>query len=83
MAEQKERFKVWYIPQIPMPAFEREYDDFETAKAVLNALIGLSIFEFEHRVKPDYADVAGISRWEDDGDGGFGWFDIDEEEWDG
>lgn len=71
-----ERFKVWYIPQIPMPAFEREYDNFETAKAVINALIGLSIFEFENRVKPDYADMAGITRRED-GD----WSDVDEDEW--
>lgn len=71
-----DRFKVWYIPQIPMPAFEREYEDFETAKEVLNALIGLSIFEFENRVKPDYADAAGIARFVD-GE----WEDVDEDEW--
>lgn len=72
-----DRFKVWYIPQVPMPAFEREYTDFDTAKAVVNALIGLSIFEFENRVKPDYADMAGIARWED-GE----WCDVDEADWD-
>lgn len=71
------RFKIWYIPQLPMPAFEREYDDFQTAKAVINAIIGLSIFEFENRVKPDYADMAGISQWED-GE----WCDVEDEEWD-
>ena len=72
-----DRYKIWYIPQIPMAAFEREYDNLQTAKDVLNAVIGLSIFEFEHRVKPDYADAAGIAIWED-GE----WCDLDEEEWD-
>lgn len=71
-----DRFKVWYIPQIPMTAFEREYDDFDTAKAVLNAVINFSIFEFENRVKPDYADMAGMERWED-GD----WEEVEEDQW--
>lgn len=74
--EQAERYQVWYIPQVPMPAFERVYDDLETAKTVLNAIIDFSIFEFENRVKPDYADAAGIAVWED-GD----WCDIEEQEW--
>lgn len=71
-----ERFKIWYIPQIPMPAFEREYGNFDTAREVLDAIIGLSIFEFEHRVKPDYADMAGIQRWTEEG-----WEDVEEDEW--
>lgn len=73
--------KVWYIPQIPMPAFEVEVPDLATARIVHDALIGLSLFEFENRVKPDYSDAGGIVRWESDGEGGFAWFDVDESEW--
>jgi len=71
-----DRYKIWYIPQIPMPAFEREYTDFETAKTVLNALIDLSLFEFDNMVKPDYADMAGIDRWT-----GSEWETLDEDHW--
>lgn len=81
MSEAPERFKVWYIPQMPMPAFEVEVHDLPTAALLLNTIVDFSMFEYTHRVKPDYADVAGISRWESDGEGGFDWFDIDESEW--
>ncbi|OZB79885.1 hypothetical protein [Microbacterium sp. 13-71-7] len=75
------RFRIWYVPQVPMKAFTREFDDLDAAKMVLNAVIDFSIFEFENDVKPDYSDAAGISRWESDGDGGFDWFDLEEDEW--
>lgn len=76
--ENATRFKIWYIPQVPMPAFEREYGDFETAKEVLNAIINFSIFEFDNNVKPDYSDVAGISFWEEAEQD---WEDVEEELW--
>ena len=76
--ENATRFKIFYIPQVPMPAFEREYEDFETAKEVLNAIINFSIFEFDNNVKPDYSDVAGISFWEEAEQD---WEDIDDMLW--
>ena len=76
--ENATRFKIFYIPQVPMPAFEREYEDFETAKEVLNAIINFSIFEFDNNVKPDYSDVAGISYWEEAEQD---WEDIDDMLW--
>lgn len=76
--ENATRFKIFYIPQVPMPAFEREYEDFETAKEVLNAIINFSIFEFDNNVKPDYSDVAGISFWEEAEQD---WEDVEEELW--
>ena len=76
--ENATRFKIFYIPQVPMHAFEREYEDFETAKEVLNAIINFSIFEFDNNVKPDYSDVAGISYWEEAEQD---WEDIDDMLW--
>ena len=49
-----------------------------TGVAVLEAMEGLSAFEYANRVKPDYSDASGISRWETDGDGGFDWYDVDD-----
>lgn len=72
--------KVWYVPQVPMPAFEVYVPDMKTAALILDTLGLFSDFELEHKVKPDYCDAGGIVRYEEDGDG-FGWFDVDDEEW--
>jgi hypothetical protein len=69
--------KVWYVPQIPMEGFEVAVPDLRTAKLVLDALCAFSLFEFENRVKPDYADTGGVVRYEE-GDDGPEWFDVDE-----
>lgn len=69
--------RVWYIPQVPGKAYEVEMptQDLATAVLVLDAVIGLSIFEFENRIKPDYSDMAGIARFD-----GEDWEDVDESE---
>jgi len=54
-------YKVWYIPQVPMAAFEVEVPDVPSARMVLDALSAFSLFEFENRVKPDYSDAGGIA----------------------
>jgi len=61
------RLKVWYIPQVPMKAFEVERETtLAEARAALDLLIDFSTFEFENRVKPDYADAGGIAEWDED-----------------
>lgn len=69
------KYRIWYIPQIPMDAFTKEVEDLDTAKLLLNTIIDFSIFEYNHRVKPDYADASGIDRWD-----GEEWESLDEEE---
>lgn len=79
--------KVWYIPQVPMKAFERviphrdgdEEKELALAVILLDTITSFSIFEFDNRVKPDYSDAGGIARWEEY-DGSFDWCDLDEEE---
>ena len=82
--------RVWYIPQVPMTSYEvliprrngsTDAAYLEQAAFVLDAIVNFSIFEFENNIKPDYSDAAGIDRWEDDGENGFDWFTIDEEEY--
>lgn len=72
--------RVWYIPQVPMEAFEVDVPDLVTANLVLDALEKFSYFEYTHRVKPDYADSGGVHRYEKDLDGGLDWFEVDEYE---
>lgn len=74
--------RVWYIPQVPMTAYEVDVPsrDLDEARRLLDALVGLSVFEFEHHVKPDYSDAAGIVRYEVGRDGGYDWYDVDEDD---
>lgn len=78
--------RVWYIPQVPSESYEvdiprrdgtSESAYLEQAAFVLSAIIGLSIWEFDHRVKPDYSDAAGIARFD-----GEDWEDVDPDEYD-
>lgn len=59
-------FRMWYIPQIPMPPFTREFDTAREAQAALDLIFAFSFFEFENRVKPDYTDAGGIEIWDED-----------------
>lgn len=77
--------RIVYIPQVPLAGYEvdvvrhsGESDSayLQRAAELLDAVVGLSIFEFENRIKPDYSDFAAILRFEDDE-----WCDVDEEEY--
>lgn len=61
--------RIWYIPQVPMKAFERDVPDFKTGQLLLDTIYELALFEYENKVKPDYCNAGGISRWEEDGEG--------------
>ena len=69
------KYKVWYIPQVPMKPFEVEVADLPTARLLLDTLEWFSLFEYEERVKPDYADAGGISEPDGEGD----WMDVEDE----
>lgn len=58
--------KIWWVPQIPMDAFEVAVPDLRTAAILLNTLADYDQFQFEHNVKPDYANMGGLQVFEDD-----------------
>lgn len=54
------QLKVWWIPQIPMKAFEVEVETLVEAKLLLDTLAKYDLFQFENRIKPDYANAGGL-----------------------
>jgi hypothetical protein len=71
------RYRVWWVPQVPMKAFYVEVDDLKTAVKIVDVLADYDIFQYENRVKPDYSNVGGVQVWsEDEND----WLDLDEDE---
>ena len=67
--------RVWWIPQIPMKPFLVPVPDILAAKLVSGTLADYDRFQFENHVKPDYANVGGIERFE-----GGEWCEIEESE---
>ena len=59
------KFKAWYIPQVPMKAFEVERGSAAEALAALDLITDFSIFEFDNKVKPDYCDAGGVTVWDE------------------
>jgi hypothetical protein len=69
--------QVWWVPQVPMRAFEVDVSSIEQAVKIMDVLADYDIFQYENRVKPDYCNAGGLRRWceDSDGDGTPGWED--------
>jgi len=68
--------RVWWIPQVPMPAFHVSVPDNKTGKLVLDALAEYDLFQLKHKVKPDFFNAGGLECFSQDGDGEWcDWYD--------
>jgi len=52
--------KVWWIPQVPMNAFEVSVSSVEEAAKIMTVLADYDLFQYENRVKPDYCNTGGL-----------------------
>lgn len=73
------QYMVWWIPQVPMPAFHVPVRNLEQAKLLLEALAQYDIFQFVNKVKPEYSNTGGLLSLQDCGDG-LEWLDWEHEE---
>ncbi len=71
--------QVWWIPQVPGQAFEYAVGTIETGETLMDALAKYDLFQLEHNIKPDYANVGGL-RWRDPVGTDSEWWDLDPEE---
>ena len=67
--------KVWWIPQVPMKAFEVEVETLPEAVRLLNTLAKYDIFQFENKVKPDYCNAGGVVMFEKESGEWVDWYD--------
>ena len=72
---------IWWIPQVPMDSFRVDVSSVEEGVKILNVLADYDLFQYENRIKPDYANAGGLLIWEEDfdGEGIPGWVDWYEE----
>lgn len=57
--------RVWWIPQVPGKPFYVRVADLTQARLVLETLARYDLFQFENRIKGDYANVGGLEVFED------------------
>jgi len=60
------KLKVWHIPQVPGKAFEVEVRTLREARLLLDALAHYDLFQLEHNIKGDYANVGGLVYYDED-----------------
>jgi len=65
MEEKEGSLKIWWIPQVPMKPFFVEVESLQEAKKILKILAEYDLFQYKHRVKPDYCNVGGLSIFKD------------------
>lgn len=69
--------RVKHIPQLPGKPFEVQVDSIAEGHAVLDLLAYYDLFQFENRIKPDYANMGSLVRYvAEDQD----WEDLDDED---
>ena len=76
------QLQVWWVPQVPMTAFEVDVDSVADGVKILDVLARYDLFQYEQQIKPDYCNAGGLRRWcsDHDGDGTPGWEDWYDEE---
>jgi len=57
--------RIYWIPQIPMKAFLYPVETLIEAKHFLSAFAYYDLFQFEHNIKPDFANTGGLQIFED------------------
>lgn len=57
--------RVWHIPQVPGRPFIVAVETPHIAKQIITLLAEYDLFQFEHRIKPDYTNASGLEVFED------------------
>ena len=73
----KSSYKVWHVPQIPMKAFEVPVESAQQGFWLLDVLRDYDLFQYEQKIKLDYANESGLMRWSDEEQE---WLDVEEDE---
>lgn len=69
------KLRVSHFPQIPCKAFITEVEDLKQAKLLSDVLANYDLFQFENRIKPDYANATVVEMWDEDEEDWVSWFD--------
>lgn len=64
-------YRVWHIPQVPGQPFHAQFtlprheSVVPRAKEIMKILADYDLFQYENKIKPDYANAQGLEIFED------------------
>lgn len=67
------KLRVWHIPQVPMEPFYVEVDSVDEALKIMRLLAEYDLFQYEHRVKPDYCSTQGLEEFDEEDQEWYEW----------
>mgnify|MGYP001583312538 FL=1 len=59
------KYRIWWIPQVPMKPFYYEVPSLLVGKHLLEAFALYDLFQLENHIKPDYSNTGGLQCFED------------------
>jgi hypothetical protein len=70
LSPQKGDLRIWHIPQVPGDQFYYPVSSLEEAAKILEAISFYDLFQFNHKIKPDFCNANGLQvfngkDWED------------------
>lgn len=71
------RLRVCHFPQIPCKPFIVEVQDIEQSKLLCDVLANYDLFQFDNRIKPDYANMTVVEQWNEEDQEQEAWYDED------
>ena len=57
--------RIWWVPQVPGKPFHVDVSNIREALVLLDVLAKYDLFQYEHRIKPDYSNAGGLEVFED------------------
>lgn len=64
-----------HFPQVPCKPFIVKVKNLKEAKFVSDTLANYDLFQYENRIKPDYANATVVEQWDEDEQEWVSWFD--------
>lgn len=59
------KLRVSHYPQVPCKAFRVEVKDLEEAKKISDVLANYDLFQYQNRIKPDYANATVVEEFDE------------------
>lgn len=69
------KLRVSHFPQIPCKSFKVDVKNLEESKLISDVLSNYDLFQYENRIKPDYANVTVVEQWDEEEQEWISWSD--------
>ncbi|MCY9738150.1 hypothetical protein M5X17_31145 [Paenibacillus alvei] len=69
------KLRVSHFPQVPCKPFQVEVKNLEEAKLISDTLALYDLFQYENKIKPDYANATVVEQWDEKDEAWTSWFD--------